>query len=292
MRDVVRTILQLLAVVVVIAVVRAAAIREIPVTRPMADPLLSGPPAPGLASQTAFAQFGQGLRMRPEFAKGHIRLNYLVNFQEYFAPGDSKYSFRRLTTDLSHQIPLYANTRTFLPKDFNGPDQCGADVQDDDHKCPKFIPPPPPGSTRNLEGSIGLRFLLSESMVPAGHAEPFYFQPTLGGSDINGNDSFGSYQDYRFRAPNLMLLRASFEHSIYTWPLDIALMLDEGKVAQTRSAIDFTHLVHSYSAGLTLRAGGFPMIYLLFSWGGNEGTHTTGSVNTSLLGGSSRPSLF
>ena len=45
-------------------------------------------------------------------------------------------------------------------------------------------------------------------------------------------------------------------------------------------------------AGLTLRAGGFPMVYLLFSWGGHEGTHTTGSMNTSLLGGGARPSLF
>ncbi len=69
-------------------------------------------------------------------------------------------------------------------------------------------------------------------------------------------------------------------------------MLDEGKVALTRGDIDFTHLLHSYSAGLTLRAGGFPMVYLLFSWGGHEGMHTIASMNTSLLGGASRPSLF
>jgi hypothetical protein len=50
--------------------------------------------------------------------------------------------------------------------------------------------------------------------------------------------------------------------------------------------------IHSFSTGLTLRAGGFPQVYLLFSWGGNEGTHTIANVNTSLLGGTSRPSLF
>lgn len=69
-------------------------------------------------------------------------------------------------------------------------------------------------------------------------------------------------------------------------------MIDEGKVAPNRSDLDFTHLLHSYSAGLTLRAGGFPMVYLLFSWGGHEGMHTTASMNTSLLGGSTRPSLY
>jgi hypothetical protein len=51
-------------------------------------------------------------------------------------------------------------------------------------------------------------------------------------------------------------------------------------------------LLHSYSAGLTLRAGGFPMVYLMYAWGGHEGTHTIVNVNTSLLGGADRPSLY
>ncbi len=33
-------------------------------------------------------------------------------------------------------------------------------------------------------------------------------------------------------------------------------------------------------------------MFLLFSWGGKEGTHTIANMNTSLLGGSTRPSLF
>jgi hypothetical protein len=31
---------------------------------------------------------------------------------------------------------------------------------------------------------------------------------------------------------------------------------------------------------------------LLFAWGGHEGTHTVANISTSLLGGTSRPSLF
>jgi hypothetical protein len=88
------------------------------------------------------------------------------------------------------------------------------------------------------------------------------------------------------------LFRASFEHSIYKLPIGVVLMLDEGKVANRRSDIDFSHLQHSYTAGLTLKAGGLPVVYLLFSWGGHEGTHTTGSINNSLLGAGARPSLF
>jgi len=231
-------------------------------------------------TQSGFAQFGEGVRIRPELAGGFVRLNYLVNFQELVA-GDSKASFERLTIDLLHEFPLYRKTRSFAPLDFNGPDDCSTGTTV--HKCPAI--------SRNREGSFGLRLMINESFVPSGNVVPFYFQPTLGGSDINGNPSLPSYQDYRFRAPNTLLLRGSFEHSVYG-PLGLAAMIDEGKVALTRSDLDFTHLRHSYSTGLTLRAGGFPMVYLLFSWGGHEGMHTIASMNTSLLGGSSRPSLY
>ncbi len=38
--------------------------------------------------------------------------------------------------------------------------------------------------------------------------------------------------------------------------------------------------------------GGFPMVWLLFSWGGREGAHTPAAMNASLLGASARPSLY
>jgi hypothetical protein len=63
-------------------------------------------------------------------------------------------------------------------------------------------------------------------------------------------------------------------------------------VALTRGNVDFGNLKHSFSTGLTLRAGGFPQVFLLFAWGGGEGHHTIASMNTSLLGGSARPSLY
>jgi len=255
--------------------------------------LESAPPTSAVTVDIAganFAQFGQGVRLRPTFANNYVRLNYTVGLQEFV--GSNNTSFRRFTTDLQHQIALYRNTSTQLPRDFNGPDSCTTDVADTANKCPPLMAPAPPGKTRNLEGSIGLRLLIQESIVPSANVIPFYFQPTLGGADINGATALGSFQDYRFRAPNLMLFRASFEHSIYKWPLGVTAMIDEGKVALNRSDIDFTHLRHSYSAGLTLRAGGFPLVYLLFSWGGGEGTRTAARIDTSLLGGSPHPSLY
>ena len=95
----------------------------------------------------------------------------------------------------------------------------------------------PKAFTRNLEGSIGFRLFNILSMTPGGDIVPFYFEPTLGGADINGNESLSSYQDYRFRASNVLLLRENFEHSIGKWPIGIALSADEGKLSMTRGAL-------------------------------------------------------
>ena len=253
-------------------------------TSPSIGQLYTDATAPGLVNQPGFVQAGEGVRVAPSLAGGYVRLNYAVTLRQYAAPGDSSNSFQRLTVDLNHQFPIYKSTRTLRPRNGNGPNDCSVDpaVQALD-QCPRV--------TRNKEGSFGLRLWIDESFVPSGHAVPFYFQPTLGGSDINGNPALPSYASYRFRAPNLVLARASFEHSIWG-PFGLSFLVDEGKVAMTHGDIGFSHLLHSYAAGLTLRAGGFPMVYLMYAWGGREGTHTIVNVNTSLLGGGDRPSLY
>ena len=101
-----------------------------------------------------------------------------------------------------------------------------------------------------------------------------------------------SYPDYRFRGPDMMVFRGSFEHSIYKWPIGAKFLVDEGRVALTQGGLEFDHLAHSYAAGLTVHAGGLPVIDLLFAWGGHEGTHTIANVSASLLGGTTRPSLY
>jgi len=238
--------------------------------------------APGLISQPGTFQLGEGIRIRPVFAADVLRLNYSTTYQQYFAT--DKFTFQRVTVDLGHQIILHTKTFINEARLNNGPDAC-ADGTDAHAPCPKPY-------SRNFDGSIGFRFFTALSMTPGGNIVPFYYQPTLGGSDLNGNSSLSSYEDYRFRAPDVMLLRESFEHSIWNLPIGFTMMADEGKVALTRGGLGSSPWIHSFSTGLTLRAGGFPQVYLLFSWGGNEGTHTIANVNTSLLGGTSRPSLF
>jgi len=263
--------------------------------------------APGLTTQPGTLQFGEGVRMRPVWFDDFLHLDYNLAYQQYIAPGNSNFSFQRLTTDLSHQFAIFRKTtRIILPRDTNGPDECSVDRDSENPECSvdKFAQHheclTAQGAatkeckelSRDLQGSFGFRVYSALSMTPGGDTVPFYFQPTLGGSDINGNQSLSSYQDYRFRAPDVLLIRESYEQSLGSLPLGVAFMADEGKVALTRGDLGSSPWLHSFSAGLTLRAGGFPQVFLLFSWGGKEGTHTIANVNNSLLGGSARPSLF
>jgi hypothetical protein len=236
--------------------------------------------APGLSSQPGFVQLAQGLRIKPVIAD-YLQLNYMGNIQEFFAPSSSQNSFQRWTVDLNHTMYLYGYTQSGAKSTEGvGPDSC----------APAGSTCPPVSRSRNLNGSINVRLLLSESMNSATSAVPFYFQQTLGGSDINGAMSLGSYQDYRYRAPNLFLLQEGFEHSIWG-PFGFKFEADQGRVALTRSELGFDHLRHSFAGGFTLRAGGFPMVSIMFAWGGPEGHHNIFNMNPSLLGGSARPLL-
>ena len=234
--------------------------------------------APGLSSQPAFVQLGEGIRIKPVIGD-HLELNYAGSFQEFVAPS-SRNTFERWNVDLNHTFYLYGYTESG-PKTstMTGPDECAPSGE----KCPSV------SHSRNLNGSIGVRLFLSESMNSPS-VVPFYFQQTLGGQDINSSLALGSYQDYRFRAPNLLLLQENFEHSIWG-PFGVKFMADQGRVALTRGDLGFSHLRHSYAAGLTLRAGGFPMVSLMFAWGGPEGHHNIFNMGSSLLGGSARPRL-
>ncbi len=247
--------------------------------------------APGIATQPFFLQFGAGARIRPDFGKLH--LDYDVAFRPYIATTDTRYTFGRFTVDLQHQFQLYKQGFP-LPRDSKGPDDCSADSAPDPTGLSTTSAPAKtcaPQYSRNKVGTLDLRAFTSLSMMNGSTGSPFYFQPTLGGGDINGTSSLAAYTDYRFRAPNLLLVRETFEHSIGKWPLGVLLSADQAKVGLLRGDLGSNPWLHTFTTGLTLRAGGFPMVSVAFAWG-HEGTHILANVNNSLLGSSSRPSLF
>ena len=205
---------------------------------PSIEKLYTNATAPGLGSQPRFVQLGEGFRIKPDTGD-YLKLNYMGSLQEFFAPSSSTNSFLRWTADLNHTIYLYGNAKSAASgPDQHGPDSC-AHVND---KCPE-IP-----HSRNLNGFITARLLLSESINSATSAVPFYFQQTLGGQDINSSLALGSYQDYRFRAPNLLLLQESFEHSIWG-PFGFKFMADQGRVALSHGDLGFSQMRHTFAGG-------------------------------------------
>ena len=52
---------------------------------------------------------------------------------------------------------------------------------------------------------------LTISDASAGNAVPFYLQETLGGSDIEGQPTLRGFQDYRFRAPDNVLIQVQYD---------------------------------------------------------------------------------
>jgi hypothetical protein len=230
---------------------------------PSIEQLYSEATAPGLSRQPAFMQPGEGLQFlhhggglgqEADFGASYD-LDWSVNFQQFFAPSASTYSFRRLTLDATNEIHL---KKRFKPKE-------GA-------------------STEETLGTLQLRGWFCESVVPAGHVVPFYFQPTLGGGDIDKQRTLASYADYRFRAPDALLFRAQYEHSLPKYSfLGLIFQADSGKVAIARGDLDLSHLRHSYGAGFTIRALDFPYLIFMYAWGGPEGHHTFADLNLSAI---------
>lgn len=237
---------------------------------PSIDQLYSEATAPGLTRQPAFVQPGEGLQFlhhggglgeKANFGAAYD-LDWAVNFQQFFAPSASVYSFRRLSIDATNEIQL---KKRFTPKGGGA-------------------------STDENFGTLQLRGWLSQSVVPAGHVVPFYFQPTLGGGDIDKQRTLASYPDYRFRAPNALLFRAQYEHPLPKYSfLGLFFRADAGKVAIARGDLDLSHLRHSYGAGFTIRALDFPYLIFMYAWGGAEGHHTIADLNLSAIAAGGGP---
>ena len=236
--------------------------------------------APGLATQPSFAQFSEGVRLKPWLFNDRLQLGYAFEYQQFVAT-ESSSSFRRWTIDLTHQIPLYRTGGGPQVRDErNTPNECS--TSQSVHACPSV--------TRDRWGSLNVRTMISRSQVGEGSAVPFYLQRTLGGSDINGQRTLASYDDYRFRGPHLVLFQESLEHAIWG-PIGATLLLEQGNVSAQDSRLRLSGLRHSVGVGATLRAGGFPVLTASWHTGGPEGRHVIVTLDASLLGGGSRPSL-
>ncbi len=118
----------------------------------------------------------------------------------------------------------------------------------------------------------------------AGNKVPFYRQPTLGGADINDENSLRGYRDYRFRAPNLIAYEISYERQILD-PLGFRVFAEVGKVGLQPGDLGFHGLKSSLGVAATFRLGGATVAEISLGWSAREGVHAYATGNTNNAGG-------
>jgi hypothetical protein len=114
-------------------------------------------------------------------------------------------------------------------------------------------------------GTITLRGRFAVSNRFAHSTVPFYYDPTLGGADINNYDTLRGFADYRFRGANDWLGQAEYGRTIWG-PLGLLFFYDVGQVALS---IDKVH--QDFGVGTTVTVASRVVLKAYLAFGGGEG---------------------
>lgn len=131
---------------------------------------------------------------------------------------------------------------------------------------------------------------ISAAEAEAGQDVPFYLQRTLGGKSfvrsvsdnvIGSDGSSGTlrgFRELRFRDHNLLLLQAEYRLPVWEF-FDATVYVDAGKVARTRSELDFTGLRHNFGFSGSVMKGDRTVARADFAFGGGEGTRVLFTIS-------------
>ena len=114
---------------------------------------------------------------------------------------------------------------------------------------------------------IAGRLFVSTSDTDSGQAMPFYLMPTLG-----GNDTLRGFRQYRFRGPHAILAQGEYRYEIWSG-LDGAFFYDAGKVANTRSDLNFKDLETDYGFGFRFNTDNAIVFRVDAGFGSRDGKH-------------------
>jgi len=132
-------------------------------------------------------------------------------------------------------------------------------------------------------GQLTFNGLVTASYVGMGKVVPFYFQPTLGGTDMEGFDTLRGYLDFRFRTPNRVLLQAQFDHHVWAF-LGVYGFYDMGKVAINPGDLGLSHLRHDIGVGASIKVQNKIVLRAFVGFGTGEGTHPNVKLPSAMWG--------
>lgn len=272
-----------------------------PILMSSTDPLAVGntftnAQAPGLTSQPDYVHSHLGLSTRPVFdwnpvtndaddntAGPLMKKNLLftlangMDYHWYSTPGGAQYSFQEFVFHGDETIQLGSNVRRVIyGHDVHGGMQtlfyhllrraCGETDSLKGFKDPVLLKV----HDQCDYGRLELRSVVMATQTNGTAAVPFYMQPTVGGSDIESQESLRGFPNYRFRDRN-----ATFSQVEYTVPirdpLGLLLFYDAGTVGPTFGSLSFAHLRQDGGFGSTLRLQGNVAAQMFVAFGAGHG---------------------
>jgi hypothetical protein len=114
-------------------------------------------------------------------------------------------------------------------------------------------------------GTITLRGRLEISNTFAHSQVPFYYQPTLGGTDLDGYDTLRGFADYRFRAPDDWLGQVEYGRPVWG-PIGLLLFYDFGQVA-----LSANNIRQDWGVGATVTMLNSVVLRAYLAFGSGEG---------------------
>jgi hypothetical protein len=229
---------------------------------------------PGIASQSLFvhtavggdtlftARAGQPFQELPKQDDPHFQSLLLFTLSNNFAfhwhdPTDgSPYSFRQFIYDGHEQMELHQVLRNFFAADRHPvvAYMCEGNKRRDECQFGQF--------------DVKMRLVLSSER--SGNQVPFYLQPTLGGTDIDGRVTLRGWDNYRFRAPDLSLFQFEYGIPVYD-PLGVFVFYDSGTVGNSASVLAVSRMRQDAGFGATVRIKGQVIIQTYYAYGASHG---------------------
>jgi hypothetical protein len=114
---------------------------------------------------------------------------------------------------------------------------------------------------------FAMRALATTTTVDGEDQIPFYLQPALG-----GNETLRGFRALRFRGPHRLLLQGEYRFDVWSG-LEVAFFADAGKVAMTRSDLDFNNLEKDWGFGFRFNTDNGVIMRIDTAFGSRDGTH-------------------
>lgn len=129
-------------------------------------------------------------------------------------------------------------------------------------------------------GRLDLRTSLTISEPNNGATIPYYMRPTVGGSDINSQQSLRGFPDYRFRDNDAVFDQVEYTIPVHD-PIGLLLFYDSGTVGPALNTLSFAHLRQDSGIGATFRIHNAEIGQVFMAWGAGHGPYLHYAVSHS-----------